>query len=173
MDNFLIRQCNLKDIEKLKYLSEKTFNETFSEENSLENLEEYLQKNFSYEQIEAELKTDGSTFFLVETDREAAAYMKVNFDKAQTEPGHPNTLEVQRIYVLKEYKGKHIGKKLIQKAIEAGKTYDLHYIWLGVWENNIKAIKFYEKQGFIKFDTHIFVLGEEEQTDNLMKLQLN
>lgn len=173
MDNFLIRQCTLKDIEKLKYLSEKTFSDTFSEENSQENLEEYLQKNFSYEQIEAELKTDGSTFFLVETDMEAAAYMKINSDKAQTEPGHPNTLEVQRIYVLQEYKGKHIGKKLIQKAIETGKTYNLHYIWLGVWENNRNAIKFYEKQGFIKFDTHIFVLGEEAQTDNLMKLQLN
>ena len=104
---------------------------------------------------------------------EAAAYMKINSDKAQTEPGHPSTLEVQRIYVLQEYKGKHIGKKLIQKAIETGKTYDLHYIWLGVWENNRNAIKFYEKQGFIKFDTHIFDLGEEAQTDNLMKLQLN
>lgn len=58
--------------------------------------------------------------------------MKLNFDKAQTEAGHDNTLEVQRIYVLQEYKGRHIGKLLIQKAIEIGKSNNLNYIWLGV-----------------------------------------
>jgi len=98
--------------------------------------------------------------------------MKLNLDKTQTESEHDNTLEVQRIYVLREYKGKQIGKLLMQKAIEIGKSNNLNYIWLGVWENNINAIKFYEKLGFEKFDTHIFKLGEDEQIDNLMKLIL-
>lgn len=96
--------------------------------------------------------------------------MKLNFDKAQTEPGHHNTLEIQRIYILQEYQGKHIGKQLIQKTIEIGIENNLDYIWLGVWEHNVDVIKFYEKQGFKKFDTHIFKLGDDEQTDNLMKL---
>lgn len=98
--------------------------------------------------------------------------MKLNFEKAQTEPGHDNTLEVQRIYVLGKYKGKHIGKSLMEKTIEIGKENDLNYIWLGVWEHNVGAIRFYEMLGFEKFDSHIFVLGEDEQTDNLMKLIL-
>lgn len=98
--------------------------------------------------------------------------MKLNFDKAQTEIRHNNTFEVQRIYVFQEYKGKHIGKLLIQKAIEISKGSNLKYIWLGVWENNINAIKFYEKLGFKKFDIHIFKLGDDEQIDNLMKLIL-
>ena len=96
--------------------------------------------------------------------------MKLNFDKAQTEPGHHNTLEIQRIYILQAYQGKQIGKQLIQKTIEIGIENNLDYIWLGVWEHNVDAIKFYEKQGFKKFDTHIFKLGDDEQTDNLMKL---
>lgn len=79
---------------------------------------------------------------------EVAAYMKINFDKAQTESGHDNTLEVQRIYVLEEYKGKKIGKSLIQKAIQTSKDSNLDYVWLGVWEHNINAIRFYEKQEF-------------------------
>ncbi|MBC2396257.1 GNAT family N-acetyltransferase [Clostridium tetanomorphum] len=113
-----------------------------------------------------------SRFYIVENNEKVLAYMKLNFDKAQTETGHDNTLEIQRIYVLQEYKSKHIGKMLMQKAIEIGKNSNLNYIWLGVWEHNINAIKFYEKQGFEKFDTHIFKLGEDEQTDNLMKLIL-
>lgn len=172
MENFLIKECSLKDIEKIKYISEKTFYETFSNDSTEEDMENYLKENFSYEQVECEVKNNGSRFYIVENNGEVVAYMKLNFDKAQTETGHDNTLEVQRIYVLQEYKGKHIGKMLMQKSIDIGKNKNLGYIWLGVWEHNINAIKFYEKQGFEKFDTHIFKLGEDEQTDNLMKLIL-
>ncbi|MCR1949843.1 GNAT family N-acetyltransferase [Clostridium sp. DSM 100503] len=172
MEKFLVKECSLKEVEKIKSISEKTFYETFANENTKEDMENYLKENFSYEKIESEVKNDYSKFYIVENDKDVVAYMKVNFDNAQTEKGHDNTLEVQRIYVLHEYKGKSIGKMLMKKAIEIGKNNNLSYIWLGVWENNISAIKFYEKQGFVKFDTHVFKLGDDEQTDNLMKLVL-
>lgn len=172
MEGLLIKQCGLEDIEKIKYVGEKTFYETFSDQNTEEDMHNYLKENFSYEQIESEVKNDSSRFYIAESNTEVAAYMKINFDKAQTEVGHENTLEVQRIYALKEYQGKHIGKSLIEKAIELGKENNINYIWLGVWEHNLSAIKFYEKQGFEKFDTHVFRLGDDEQIDNLMKLVL-
>lgn len=172
MEYIKIKKCNLDDLEKIKYISQKTFIETFSEQNTKEDIEYYLKKNLLNEQLKSEILNDESIFFIVEVDNNIAAYMKLNLTKAQTEEGHPNTLEVQRIYVLQEYKGKQIGKKLIQKAIETGKNSNLNYIWLGVWEHNLSAINFYIKQGFEKFDTHIFKLGDVEQTDNLMKLLL-
>lgn len=172
MKKILIKECSLEDIEKVKLISEKTFYETFSNDNTKEDMENYLKENFSYEQVEREIKNNYSKFYIVENDEEVVAYMKLNFDNAQTEKDHYNTIEVQRIYVLQEYKGKQIGKKLMQKAIEIAKDKNLNYIWLGVWEHNINAIKFYEKLGFKKFDTHIFKLGDDEQTDYLMKLIL-
>ncbi|WP_195431069.1 GNAT family N-acetyltransferase [Clostridium sp. D46t1_190503_E9] len=172
MGKFLVKECSLKEVEKIKNISGKTFYETFANENTKEDMENYLKENFSYEKVESEVKNNYSKFYIVEDDKGVVAYMKVNFDNAQTEKGHDNTLEVQRIYVLQGYKGKSIGKMLMQKAIEIGKENNLSYIWLGVWENNISAIKFYEKQGFVKFDTHVFKLGDDEQTDNLMKLVL-
>jgi ribosomal protein S18 acetylase RimI-like enzyme len=172
MEGLLIKQCGLEDIEKIKYIGEKTFYETFSDQNTEEDMHNYLKENFSYKQIESEVKNDSSRFYIAENNTEVAAYMKINFDKAQTEVGHENTLEVQRIHALKEYQGKHIGKRLIEKAIELGKENNINYIWLGVWEHNLSAIKFYEKQGFEKFDTHVFKLGDDEQIDNLMKLVL-
>ncbi|BCN29735.1 GNAT family N-acetyltransferase [Anaeromicropila herbilytica] len=172
MDNLTIKECSIEHIEKIKVIGERTFYETFSDENATEDMESYLKENFSYEQLESEVNNQGSRFYIVEHNNNVVAYMKANFDTAQTEIGHDNSLEVQRIYILKEYKGKHIGKRLMEKAIELAKSNDLKYMWLGVWENNINAIKFYEKQGFEIFDSHIFKLGDDEQTDYLMKLVL-
>lgn len=172
MESLLIKECTLEDLEKIKYIGEKTFYETFSNENTKEDMENYSKENFSYECLKGEIKNDDSRFYIVENNDEVVAYMKLNFDKAQTETEHNNTLEVQRIYILQKYKNKYIGRRLMEKAIEIGRNKNLNYIWLGVWENNINAIKFYEKLGFKKFDTHIFKLGEDEQTDNLMKFIL-
>lgn len=159
----------MDDIEKIKYISERTFFETFSEENTEEDMENYLNENFSKIKLASEINTKGSIFYVVEEYNNVLGYMKVNFDNAQTEPDHNNSLEVQRIYILEGYKGKGLGKRLIEKSKEIAKENNLDYVWLGVWENNFNAIKFYEKQGFVKFGTHIFVLGDDEQTDNLMK----
>ena len=172
MDNFKIKECSLEDIEKVKYISEKTFYETFADENTEEDMNNYLKENFSYEKITDQINNTYSKFYIVESNDDVVAYMKINFDKAQTEEGHNNTIEVQRIYVLESFKGKRIGKTLIQRAIEIGETNKVDYIWLGVWEHNKKAIAFYEKLGFKKFDTHIFKLGDDEQIDHLMKLVL-
>ena len=172
MDNFVIKECSLEDIEKVKYISEKTFYETFADQNTEEDMNKYLKENFSYDKMTSEISNTYSKFYIVESNDEVVAYMKINFDKAQTEEGYDNTIEVQRIYVLEDFKGKRIGKALIQKAIEIGKESNVDYLWLGVWEHNIKAIGFYEKLGFKKFDTHIFKLGDDEQVDHLMKLVL-
>lgn len=172
MSDFTIKKCTLNDIEQIKQISEETFFETFANENTEEDMKKYLKENFSYEQIEKEIKKDGAIFYMVKDEYKVVAYMKVNFVEAQTEKGYDNSLEVQRIYVLEKYKNKKIGKTLIEKAKQIAKENNLEYIWLGVWENNFAAIKFYEKQGFVKFDTHIFVLGDDEQVDNLMKYRL-
>lgn len=59
---------------------------------------------------------------------------------------------------------------LYEKALQIAKHKNTAYIWLGVWEENPRAISFYKKNGFEAFDNHVFILGNEEQTDILMKL---
>jgi ribosomal protein S18 acetylase RimI-like enzyme len=78
-------------------------------------------------------------------------------------------LEIERIYVLGQYQSKKVGQLLFEKAIETAKQLSASYIWLGVWEENSRAISFYKRNGFEVFDKHVFKLGEEEQTDLMMK----
>jgi ribosomal protein S18 acetylase RimI-like enzyme len=83
-----------------------------------------------------------------------------------------NGLEIERIYVLKEYQGRKAGKLLLEKALEAAAEGNKAYVWLGVWEENTAAIGFYERYGFREFNRHVFRLGNDEQTDIMMRLAL-
>lgn len=168
-----IRKADMKYLEELRQITEKTFVETFGADNTQEDIKKYLKENVTKDKVEKEMKNPGSLFYVAEIDGNVVAYMKLNLDEAQTEQGLSNSMEIQRIYVLKDYKNRSIGKQLMQKAIQEAESRQLNYIWLGVWEKNTKAIGFYEKRGFTTFDKHIFKLGEDEQTDFLMKFTLN
>jgi ribosomal protein S18 acetylase RimI-like enzyme len=99
-------------------------------------------------------------------------YLKINFGSAQTEPQEDKALEIERIYVVHHFHGKKIGQLLFEKAIQIAQQKKVTFVWLGVWEENHRAIQFYTKNGFEAFDKHIFVLGDDEQTDIMMKLTL-
>jgi len=167
-----IRKANIQDIEKLKEIGKRTFYETFSSENSEENMTEYLENGFSTEKLKSELTDPNAEFYFAELDGKTIGYLKVNYGQSQTEIKDKNALEIERIYILKEFHGKKAGQLLYGKAIELAKKNGVDYVWLGVWEQNPRAIRFYEKNGFVPFDKHIFKLGDDEQTDIMMKLKL-
>ena len=167
-----IRKVNIQDVKKLKEIGKLTFAETFSSENSEGNMKEYLENGFSTEKLTAELTDPNADFYFAQVDGKIIGYLKVNVGQSQTEIKDKNGLEIERIYVLKEFHGKKVGQSLYDKAIELAKEKNVEYVWLGVWEQNLRAIRFYEKNGFVAFDKHIFKLGDDEQTDIMMKLNL-
>ena len=167
-----IRKINIDDLEALRNLSIQTFKETFEEVNTEEDMQKYLDENLSVEKLNSELDNTNSEFYFAENNDEILGYLKLNFKDAQTEKLEENHFEIERIYVLKAFLGQKIGQILFDKAIEIGREKNLEYVWLGVWEENHRAIKFYEKNGFEIFGKHDFVLGEDVQTDLLMKMQI-
>ena len=167
-----IRKINIDDLETLRYLSIQTFKETFEEVNTEEDMQKYLIENLSIEKLKTELENVNSEFYFAENNDEILGYLKLNFKDAQTEKLEENHFEIERIYVLKAFLCQKIGQILFDKAIEIGREKNLEYVWLGVWEENHRAIRFYEKNGFEIFGKHDFVLGKDVQTDLLMKLKL-
>ena len=172
MENIITRRITLDDLEKLQNIGRKTFEETFSESNSEENMRNYLEEGFSKEKLTTELKNKDSEFYFAILKDEVIGYLKVNFGESQTELKDSKALEIERIYVSKEFHGKSVGQILYDKAIEIAKQKGSEYVWLGVWEENPRAISFYKKNGFVEFDKHIFRLGDDEQTDIMMKMKL-
>ena len=163
MESISIVPVNMDDLAKLQTISRSTFAQTFDEHNNPDDMQTYLNASFSAEKLSAEMNNSMNT---------VVGYLKVNMGDAQTEKKDLNAFEIERIYVDKAYFGKKVGQLLFDKAIEIANSKKVSYVWLGVWEENHRALAFYTKNGFKAFDKHLFKLGNDVQTDIMMKLTL-
>ncbi|MCM3273726.1 GNAT family N-acetyltransferase [Paenibacillus elgii] len=168
-----IKKCTLEDVRKLQEISYETYDETFKDHNSPENMNAYLERAFTLNQLEKELSHISSQFFFVYVDHEVAGYLKVNVNDAQSEEMGDESLEIERIYIKKNFQKHGLGKYLLNQAIEIAMECNKKKIWLGVWERNENAIAFYEKMGFVQTGAHSFYMGDEEQIDFIMTKTLN
>ncbi|MDQ1096243.1 MULTISPECIES: GNAT family N-acetyltransferase [Chryseobacterium] len=168
----IIKKASVADIEILQQTGRQTFAETFSESNDEAQMKKYLEESFATEKIHSELSNPDSHFFIAWEEGHPVGYLKLNSGAAQTELQDGAALEIERIYVKKSHQGKKIGQLLYAKALDVAHELQKSYLWLGVWEENHKALSFYRKNGFYEFEKHIFRLGDNEQTDLMMKKNL-
>lgn len=167
-----VRACRIGDLDELLRLGRKTFTETFQAMNTPENMQAYLDSAFDPERIAAELAGEGSRYVFLYRGADLAGYLKLNWPGSQSDQDDPQALEIERIYVQKEFQGQGLGRVLIEKALQVAREAGMPRVWLGVWQENRAAIGFYLRMGFTTFASHDFWLGDERQTDDLMRLEL-
>ena len=168
----VLRKCVLEDFHALRELSIRTYYETFAHLNTSEDMTAYLEDAFNAERLMKEFNDLNSAFFFLYVDGCLAGYLKLNEAPSQTDINDPLSLEIERIYVSGEFQNKGLGRYLIEQAVTIAAERGKQYVWLGVWEKNEKAICFYEKNGFYKIGTHTFVMGQDTQTDYVMRKDL-
>ncbi|MFC1223096.1 GNAT family N-acetyltransferase [Pedobacter sp. BG31] len=167
-----IEKVTTNDIPKLQEIGKSTFYEAFAGVNTEDNMKDYLEKSFSEEKLITELNNRDSQFYFAIVDGNVVAYLKINSGEAQNEK-IDDAIEIERIYVQQAFHGKKVAQTLYQKAIDMACEQGAKWVWLGVWEENHRALRFYEKNGFKAFGKHAFWLGSDEQTDLLMKKELD
>lgn len=172
MEGIQIRKATIDDLQTIQRIGRETFSDTFAASNTEADMNKYLEDSFNESKVKAELSNPDSLFFVAWDNENPVGYLKVNSGGAQTEQQDNNALEIERIYVKSSHHGKKVGQLLYEKAMEIAGRQHNSYIWLGVWEKNPRAIRFYEKNGFMAFDQHIFKMGEDEQIDIMMKKEL-
>ncbi|KRM71809.1 GNAT family N-acetyltransferase [Lacticaseibacillus brantae] len=167
-----IKPLTDQDVPRLQTISRQTFSEAFGAGTPAADLAKFLDEAYSQEQLTQELHTAGSSFYFIYQDRKLAGYLKLNVGAAQSEPMGDDTLEIERIYILPEFKRQGLGKSLFEFAVQQAKAAGKQAIWLGVWEHNLPAQKFYAKLGFSQFSEHVFPVGNDPQRDLLMRKAL-
>ena len=165
------QQKSNQEISELLEISKNTFQTAFGDLNTPEDMDAYIQTAFSKEKIQAELANEASIFHFVKKDKTIIGYLKLNVDGAQSE-FIEDGLELERIYLLEAYQGIGVGQIMMNKVFEIARTLNKSTLWLGVWEKNDGAIRFYQRNGFKKFGEHDFLLGKDLQTDYLMRVDL-
>ena len=170
--NVHFRPCTIEDLSELCSFSRDIFFETFKGACSPEDMGAFLAEKYSVDQIRSELQNPASFFFFLYMDSTLVGYIKINEAPAQTDINDIDALELERIYVSKEVQESGLGSYLMEQTVAMAKQNGKKYIWLGVWEKNEKAISFYQKHGFCTTGTHAFVIGNDVQTDYIMRRDL-
>lgn len=195
----VIKVCGPENAAMLHDLSVETYVDTFDGTSSDEDMQKYLDETYAESVLRKELENPNSVCFVIsmpadstsaqaddsaksgkvagsgDSDNPAeipAGYMKLNFGDAQIEDMGPNAMEVQRLYIQKAFKGCGLGTQLMNKALGMARERGLKKVWLGVWEHNEPAKRFYAGKGFVRVGQHDFWQGDDKQTDYLMAMDL-
>ena len=172
MNNIIIERVKPEQLKTLADISQETFYEAFIWGNTEENIQAYILKAFNEDQLSKEMKSAESEFYFAIINNVIAGYLKINSGTMQTENVDGDSLEVERIYVVKEFRRMNIGQAMFDKALARARELKKKCLWLGVWDKNDAAIRFYERNGLSQFSSHTFKVGEDEQTDIMMKILL-
>ena len=170
--NLSIRQADISDLKILCALGVTTFYEAYYEYDDSHDLANYVLENFSRSQIEDELNHQDSTFFIAELDGKAVGYAKLRENSKVDCLKGDDAIELQRIYILEKAKGKGVGDGLMTRCFMAARAKNYKTIWLGVWERNLTAQKFYEKYGFVEAGELQFPYGDTVGTNFVLKMDL-
>lgn len=168
-----IRKATLQDAKLLCTVGVTTFSETFSAQNTELNMRLYLEQHFNIRRVTEEIRDPNTTFLLACDQDKIAGYAKIRATAENPEGLHAlHAMEIERIYAMKEYIGRRVGKALMEACLRHGSDNGHDMVWLGVWEHNPRAIQFYRKWSFEKFGQHTFMLGDDPQIDFLLKKKL-
>jgi ribosomal protein S18 acetylase RimI-like enzyme len=159
-------------LQPLVDLSRKTFLEKFYADNTPENMKEFMDRVYDPEQLKKELLDPLCEFYFMFLNGALAGYLKINQESAQSDIRDNSSLEIERLYIDAEFQGKGLGTKFLEKAEHRARELNLQYLWLGVWEKNPDAIRFYTRHGYVQFGSHPVKVGDEMQTDFLMRKEV-
>ena len=167
-----VRKALPDDFEIVTKVGHDTFYETWREYNTPEDMAAYLKKAFDPKVILNYLNDATNTFLIASVNDKVIGYAKMRRDRTYDEFKNDPAIEIERVYVFKEYQSQKIGKVLMDECLKIASAENFAWIWLGVNIDNHKAINFYKAYGFTIFGEKGFQLGDAIDTDYLMKRQL-
>jgi diamine N-acetyltransferase len=168
----VIREATIAEARLIADISHQTFYETFAAHNSRENMDKFLNQQFTKGKLIMEVGARENIFLLAYDNDKIAGYVKIRDERVPLSMGNVSALEVARLYAMNNQIGKGVGSLLMQSCIHIAKQRNKEWLWLGVWEKNQRAIDFYTRWGFKKFDETDFLLGDDMQRDWLMKKRI-
>jgi diamine N-acetyltransferase len=170
--NIEVRNASYPDARLLSVLAATTFYEAYFEQDAPHDLATYIGESFDLDVIKSQLNDPDSTFLIVFLDEKAVGYARLIAGSRHPSIATNRTIELKRIYILERVWRKGVGEKLLEHCMAIARQFGNDSIWLGVWERNERARRFYEKQGFVKTGTLEFPYGDSVGINDVMEKML-
>lgn len=165
---FTIRRAVPSDAASLAVLGARTFSETFAAHNTAEDLAAYLAETYGEAQQRREIEDPKGITLLGEEEGAPIAFAQIRLGETPACVDGRRPVELARFYVDRGFHGRGIAQQLMDAVRNAARNLGGETLWLGVWEHNPRAIRFYEKCGFEDVGSHDFFVGSDLQTDRVM-----
>jgi diamine N-acetyltransferase len=172
-----IRHITQSELDELRLLAADIYRTTFEAVNfeavnTKENMDNYIAGAFSTEQVAMEFAEPGSVLMGAFSGARMVGYLRLRQTDEVLKYLGASNIEIQRLYIHPSHQGKGLANSMMQVCVDKAKELGMAWLWLGVWEQNTKAQRFYERWGFEKFSEHVFWMGDDAQTDWLMKKKI-
>jgi len=165
---FRLRAATSADASLLATLAAETFTDAFGAQNTAENLAAFIEARYSPDIQRAELADPALTYLIAEVEGKTAGYALVREGATPACVTGPLPVEVQRFYVLRDWHGAGVAQALMEGCVAEARRRGGRTLWLGVWEINPRAIRFYEKCGYRQVGTQTFMVGSDAQRDRVL-----
>ena len=166
------REATVADAELISAFARRLCEETFAPDNNADDLALYLHRAFTPDAQGRELADPTRTSLLGHVGGTLACYALIRVGASEPSVAAERPVEVERFYVDTPWQGHGVAQRLMQQIIDFARDRTGDVLWLGVWEKNPRAIRFYTKLGFRDVGSHPFLVGTDLQTDRVMALSL-
>ena len=168
----LVREAVPDDASVLARFAETTFRDTFASVNTEQDMDSYCEQSFGRDIQAAEITQKGHRTLLCEEGSELLGFAQLRRERAPDCIASARPMELQRLYIAADWHGRGVAQQLMEAALAIAIDSGCDTLWLGVWEDNPRAIAFYNKYGFQAVGEHSFRLGEDLQRDIVMRCPL-
>ena len=165
---FSFRTAGEMDVDLLRQFSQRLFITTYAAQNTPENMALYCQEAFSVENFAEDFSRKNVQYLLVTEKEQMAGYAKLVLNKDWTGEVGNTGVELARYYLDAPFRGRGLSTDFMGYCQGWARQQGYRSMWLGVWPQNPRAVRFYQKEGFEKVGTATFLLGTDRQTDDIM-----
>ena len=113
----------------------------------------HFEKHYSEDRLIEILNDPFSNGIIAEVNSVSAGWLKLFEDHINKK------FFVSSLYVLPEFQGFGLGKKLLNEAYRIAKEKQFSKVWLGVMKQNVKSLDWYKSLGFIFDEEEPFQMG--------------
>lgn len=167
-----IRKAKIEEVAAVRELAIEVYTDTFAEHNTKENMEAFFNDTYTLEKFQNEFHEPNSALYVAVDDLKIVGFLRLRLSDEVNKYLGTNHIELHRLYVHRDYHGSAVARMFMDESLKYAKAKKYEWMWLGVWEKNFRAQKFYAKWGFDRFSEHVFQMGDDPQTDWLLKKKL-